>query len=173
MIILLVEGKCVSGISAACNMSNTEFIYFLLVPCRWLWSSSYVSHFTTEIVNVFYLQCLGLESSSNIILQHVFPPTCLNLDVGVLQGQLLSLQTQLSFRYSGHLCLWGSVCAQHATIAQALLVCPYVEDGEVFTLWWIALDTDMRAVWQEVYGIHSSRTPNSLKLGLQPCKPLI
>lgn len=30
---------------------------------------------------------------------------------------------------------WGSVCAQHATIAQALPVCPYVEDGEIFTLW--------------------------------------
>lgn len=68
---------------------------------------------------------------------------------------------------------WSSACAQHATIAQALLFCPCVENGEIFTLWSTTLEREMRATWEEVYGIHSSRTPTSLKPGLWPHKPLI
>lgn len=38
-----------------------------------------------------------------LFLLHVFPPTSLNLHVRALQGQLSRLETQLSFRYRGHL----------------------------------------------------------------------
>lgn len=160
----------------AFNVSNAEFTYFLLLPWRWLWSTSCISHFPTEIVNIFYLRCLGLESSSNIILQHVFPPTSLNLHVGSLQGQLSRLQTQLSFRLRGCLIrpLNGVQCVhnmqprhRHFCFVPMWKMGKYLPCGEQF---WIQI---MRAVWEAVYGIHSPRAPTSLQPGLWPRKPLI
>ena len=89
-----------SGILPSSNMSNREFTYFF-----------HKSDFGPLLLflisllrlSMFFTSTLGLESSSNIILQHVFPPTSLNLHVRALQGQLYRLQTQLSFRYRGHL----------------------------------------------------------------------
>lgn len=114
MIILHVESKCVSGILLASNMSNREFTYFFLHKGDFGPLPTFLI-LPLRLSVFFYLHCLGLESSSNIILQHVFSPTFQNLHVRALQGQLSRLQAQLSFRYREHLIkpLNGVHCAHN------------------------------------------------------------
>lgn len=177
MIKLHVEGQHSGGILPASNVRNPEFTYFLFLLWRWLWSTPYISHFTTKIVNVFYLHCLKLESSSNIIFiahvsTHISEFACWSTSRAAFQsGDSALIQVQRTLNQASE---WGSACAQHATIAQALLLCPLcVADREIFTLWPRALDTERRSLWEEVHDICSSRTRTSLKLRLWPYNPLI
>lgn len=119
-----IQEKCISGILPASNITNKEFTSYFHEGD---FDSLPALLFTDETVSAFYLHCLGLGSSLNIILQHVFPPTSQCLNVRALQGQLSRLQTQPSFRCRGHLSLWMgiSMCTacNHGTGIAALSLC--------------------------------------------------
>lgn len=169
----MLGGKHADGILPPSNMSNPEFTYFLFLPWRGLCLTSYISHFTIGIVNVFYLHCLELESSSNIIfIARV--PTHIS-EFACYSTSRAAFQIQLSFRCRGHLIkLLSGVqhvhnmqpLQRHCCFVPVWKMGKYLPCGQ--QLWKQRGDLcGKKSV------ICSSRTHTSLKSGLWPYKPLI